>query len=224
MSHPATDKRLLRFLLGTTAVATTVTLERVGLLRASEWLHLPRTTRTCRTRVTQSNTNIDLTFVALAPAALELPTRDLMHQAAVAECMATQLTQGEGTWRLTPQSGVTVPDAEILSPLSNRLDCAVEIDLGYPPKVIRRKLEAFCEHGYSRILWATSIHARTVTVVDIAQELRQENRLPGLVSLETRYLNFWSTGDPYAERRRNSKPMAVTYDPSSGTVTRRTRP
>ncbi|GAA5514946.1 hypothetical protein Dcar01_03710 [Deinococcus carri] len=214
--HPAQRKALLRHTLAIDRVLTTAQLTRRGLLETAEWLELPRVTRTCRTRVTQSESDTDLTFVALRAEDLDCPSRDLMHLAGLAEARH-RITLAEGeVWRHVSLQGRVKrhqAHAEILQTLdpSRRSDWAVEYDAGYSWGRITDKLVAADEGGYLKVYWATSIHARTLTVMTLAQQLQQAGRLPHLTQVETRFVDFWTPREPYVGRPRCHKPTALTH-------------
>ena len=207
----------MRALLTVDRVATTAQLERWGLLRAAEQLELPSTKLTCRTRVTHSDSVVDLTFVALLDTHLDLAPRELMHLCGLAEARwGRVLVPGERWQHVTLKGRVkgNHPDAEIVRPadLERRSDWAVEFDAGYTRARIAQKLEAAAAGGYARILWATSIHDRTRTVTALAARLHRQHRLPGIESIETRYVNFWTPKDPYTNRPRCHKQMVACLD------------
>lgn len=214
--HPAQRKALLRQTLTTDRVLTTAQLSRRGLLEAAGWMDLPSVTRTCRTRVTQSESDTDLTFVALSPEDLEHPSRDLMHLVGLAEARhRLPLARGEVWLHVSLQGRVKrhQADAEILQTLdpSRRSDWAVEYDAGYSRKRVADKLVAADEGGYIKVYWATSIHARTRTVMEMAQQLQRAGKLPHLRQVETRFVDFWSLREPYVGRPRCHKPTALTH-------------
>lgn len=72
---------------------------------------------------------------------------------------------------------------------------------------VEQKLEAAARAGYVVILWATSIHARTHTVTEQARELGALGLLPGVRSVITLFVDFWSPDDPYTNRPRCHKKM-----------------
>lgn len=213
--HPNQQKAQLRSLLAVDQVVTTAQLERWGLLNAATWLDLPRVLRTCRTRVTQSESDLDLTFVALEQAVLAQAPRELMHLCGLAEARRDRVFVVGEHWqhvRVKGRRKSHQPDAEIVQVLDHtrRSDCAVEFDAGYAPARITQKLEAACESGYTRILWATSIHGRTRSVLEQAAQLQRQGRLPELRQMETRFVNFWVPVNPYQPRPRCSKPVALS--------------
>lgn len=213
--HPATQKAQLRSLLTTDLVVTSAQLQRWGLLRAAEWLALPRVTHTCRTRITQSDSDTDLTFVALDSEHLTRSPRDLMHLCGLAEARRHhQVAPGE-VWQHVSLKGRTrghQPDAEIVQhlDLARRSDWAVEFDTGYATARIAKKLEAAAQAGYTRLLWATTIHRRVQTVMRQATELQRQGRLPEVVWIETRFVNLWSPENPYGPRPRCHKAFILT--------------
>jgi len=216
-AHPNTLKAQVRALLAVDRVVTTAQLQRWGLLRAAEQLELPTTELTCRTRVTHSDSVIDLTFVALLDAHLDLAPRELMHLCGLAEARRGRVLAAGEHWQhvsLKGRAKGNYPDAEIVRPadLERRTDWAVEFDAGYAPARIAEKLEAAAAAGYTRILWATSIHDRTRTVTALAARLHRQGRLPGIESIETRYVNFWTPKDPYINRPRCHKQMVEYRD------------
>jgi len=213
--HPNRKKAELRLLLAVDQVVTTAQLERWGLLNAATWLDLPRVTRTCRTRVTQSESDLDLTFVALEPAVLAQAPRELMHLCGLAEARRGRVLLPGERWQHVHLKGrrkAHQPDAEIVQLLdpARRSDWSVELDTGYAVGRIAQKMEAACEAGYTRILWATTIHGRTRSVLDQATRLQRQGHLPDLVRIETQFVNFWSSGDPYLDRPRCHKPVALS--------------
>ncbi|WP_161882798.1 hypothetical protein [Deinococcus alpinitundrae] len=209
--HPATQKAELRRMLRTDRVLTTAQLERRGLGAAAAWLDLPRIRLTCRTRVTQSDSATDLTFVALEPAWLKQPPRELMHWAGLAEVRPRL----EASWaRRSPRRMIHLdpagrqrshlPDAEALDPEGGD-DYAVEFDAGYAPTRIAKKMEAAAAAGYRVLYWATSIHARTTTVAALARDLHGRGRLEGMSGVIVTFTDFWSPHDPYSDRPRCHK-------------------
>lgn len=213
--HPARLKAQLRAMLAIDRTLTTVQLERRGLLKATEWLDLPQICRTCRTRTTQSHSTVDLTFVALNPRTLARSARDLMHDAGLAEARH-RVHHGlhpNAIWQHVDVAGrkrTHLPDAEVLNLHSRRLqDFAVEFDAGYAPARVEQKLKAAAEAGYSLIIWATSIHARTSTVAAQARKLHGLGQLLGVDDVVTLFVDFWTLGDPYARRTRCYKKTLV---------------
>jgi hypothetical protein len=212
--HPAQLKALLRRTLTTDIVLTTAQLERRGLREAAQWLALPSLTLTCRTRVTQSESTTDLTFVALTLTALDQTPRDLMHLAGLAEARSLKtLAEGE-VWRHIVLKGRIKhhqADAEIVQALdsSRRSDWAVEFDAGYSRARTVRKLIAAAQVGYTKLYWATSIHDRARSVMALAAQLQHQGRLPYVSQIETRFVNFWSASEPYLGRPRCHKPLEL---------------
>jgi hypothetical protein len=219
--HPNVAKAELRALLATDRVVTTAQLGRWGLRSAAEWLGLPQLTRTCRTRVTQSESTVDLTFVAFTEALLDQAPRDLMHLCGLAEIRrARALVPGE-QWRhvtLGNRRRGHLPDAEIIQMLdpTRRSDTAVEFDAGYSTTRCKQKLMAAAASGYSRILWATSVHARTRTVGRIAHQLQRSGHLPEVSEVQVRFVDFWSIHNPYVNRPRCHKLMELTQAYTTG--------
>lgn len=216
--HPATQKAKLRATLAIDRTLTTVQLERRGLLRAARWLGLPEVTRTCRTRTTQPHSDTNLTFVALDARWLSRPSRDLMHDAGLGEARHRVLPDGippQAVWQHVTLAGrqrVHLPDAEMLiAHPQQRRDWAVEFDAGYSPQRIEQKLEAAACAGYRWMIWATSVHDRTLRVREQADDLHYRGRLPGLAGLTTVFVNFWSPQDPYVRRRRCFKQMSIEH-------------
>ncbi|BDP44823.1 hypothetical protein DAETH_47920 (plasmid) [Deinococcus aetherius] len=209
--HPATQKAQLRAALAVDRTLTTAQLERRGLARAAEWLALPTVTRTCRTRTTQPHSDIDLVFVALDDSVLTRPSRDLMHDAGLAEARH-RLQRGmvpSARWRHVELAGrqrVHLPDAEVLHH-DPRKDWAVEFDAGYSPERREAKLEAAARVGYGVLVWATSIHARIPVVTAQAAALHSRERLSGVEGVVAVFVDFWSSRDPYADRPRCHKDM-----------------
>ncbi|WP_104992115.1 hypothetical protein [Deinococcus sp. NW-56] len=209
--HPATRKAHLRAFLTQHPVATTVQLERAGLTEPMRWLDLPQVTYTCRTRTMQPHSETDLTFVALQNRTLGRPPRELMHDAALTE-IRLRLAQEDPRlarygWHVTTARGRergNRPDAELRSPNPDRRsDYAVEVDAGYSQEVRLTKIEAFGEMGYSGVIWATTVHARTRTVPNEALTIRHLK----LRTLMAYFIDFWSANDPYRDRPRCHKWM-----------------
>ncbi|MBB6016918.1 hypothetical protein ACFP9V_03985 [Deinococcus radiopugnans] len=225
--HPNRRKAQLRRTLADDLVLTTVQLERRGLLRAADGLALPRVTYTCRTRVNDAGSDLELTFIGKDTASLRAAPRELMHLAGLAEARSRlTLTPGE-QWRHVSLSGRTReqhPDAEIVQTLdlTHASDAAVEFDAGYDLKRVERKLCAFAEHGYSRLLWATTIHSRVRAVINLAQRLQAGGKLPHVTRVETYYVNFWRTRNPYDGRPRCHKPFTLhqSYGAAAGSAGR----
>lgn len=212
--HWATRRAQLRAALAIDGVLTNAQLTRRGWLKEADALALPRVTFTCRVRVTDSESGRDLTFVALEPEKLQQAPRELMHLAGLGEARA-RLTLAEGeVWRHLTARGAgglglaqQWPDAEIVQSLdaSRRSDWAVEFDAGYSRRRIREKVIAAGEAGFTRLYWATSIHARTRSVLREIIMLQAQGKLPQVVRAETRYVNFWSVREPYEGRPRCHK-------------------
>ncbi|MGY2897040.1 hypothetical protein [Deinococcus sp. UYEF24] len=196
-------------------VLTTVQLERRGLIRAADWLGLPRVTYTCRTRVTQSDSGVDLTFVAEDEVWLQNSPRDLMHWAGLGEARSqlgrVRLDLSAHRWQHVDLGGrlrSSLPDAELLGPAGQRnWDGAAEFDAGYSPVKVAVKLEAAAVAGYRLLIWASSIHSRTITIPEQARELHRLGLLPGLAGVIVLFVDFWSPGSPYDDRSRCHKPM-----------------
>lgn len=221
-STPLTlQKAELRRALSTDRTLTTVQLQRRGLLHAA--VGLPEVTYTCRTRVTQSDSGTDLTFVALTQETLARPPRELMHDAGTAEArhvLRRELPAG-ATWQPTVAAGrarLRLPDAEVLHGPDARQDWWVEFDAGYAPHEVDAKLEAAARAGYTRLVWATSIHARTRTVPEQATTLHRLHLLPGVLEVTTVFVDFWSWREPYTGRSRCHKPMRtdLTFEGTAG--------
>lgn len=213
--HPATQKAELRALLAVDSVVTAAQLQRWGLAQAAQWLELPRVTLTCRTRVTQSESTTDLTFVARSADQLARAPRELMHLSGLAETRRGRVLEPGQVWQhvnLKGRAKIHQPDAEIVQLLdvARRSDWSVELDTGYSPQRIAQKLEAATTAGYSRILWATTVHRRTQTVLDQASWLQRKGKLPDLTQIETQFVDFWSANDPYVNRPRCHKPMRLS--------------
>lgn len=210
--HPARQKAGLRRLLAVDQVVTTAQLRRWGLSEAAGWLGLPEVTFTCRTRVTQSESGVDLTFVSLDAETLNLAPRDLLHLAGAAE-VRRRLVLGEGeSWRHIVTAGRergSWPDAEIVCPWGERrgVDWGVEVDLGYAPARIREKLRAAALAGYGGLIWGTSIHERTATLPSKIMEWFASGDLPGVQGVLVLFIDVWSERDPYSGRPRCHKPM-----------------
>ena len=79
------NNSVLRTMMQADRVLTTVQLERRGLLGVADGLDLPRVTLTCRTRVTQPHSRVNLTFVAFEEGLLARPLHVLMHDVGLAE-------------------------------------------------------------------------------------------------------------------------------------------
>jgi hypothetical protein len=205
----APDSAQLRELLHTTRVLTTVQLGRLGLQAAATRLQLPEVTRTCRTRVTQQDSTVDLTFVALTPAVLNRAYRDLMHDAGVAEAYLRLQPPHPSRWRLLQSGGLGRehrPDAEYLTdPADHRHDHAIEFDAGYAPRKIEEKLRAMVQQGYTRLTWATSVHGRVDRVMSVIVRLQARGELPGLLLAQTLFVEFWARSSPYSGRPRCRK-------------------
>ena len=196
-------------------VLTTVQLERRGLLQVADWLELPRVTYTCRTRVTQSDSGVDLTFVAEDEAWLRNSPRELMHWAGLGEGRSQLGRVGldlyAHRWQHVDLGGrlrSPLPDAELIGPAGQTdRDGAAEYDSGYSPSKVALKMEAAAMAGYRLLIWATSIHSRTITLPEQARELHRLDLLPGLAGVIVLFVDFWSPGTPYDDRPRCHKPM-----------------
>lgn len=213
--HPATQKATLLSMLRVDRALTTVQLERRGLLQAADWLGLPRVTYTCRTRVTQSDSCVDLTFVSMDESWLKSSPRDLMHWAGLGEARAqlgrVKLDLPAHRWQHVDLGGrhkSHLPDAELIGPAGQTdRDGAVEFDAGYSPAKVALKMEAAAAAGYRLLIWATSIHRRTITVPEQAREFHRLGLLPDLVGVIVLFVDFWSAVSPYDDRPRCHKPM-----------------
>lgn len=224
--HPATQRVRLQQILRIDRTVTTVQLGRWDLLQAAERLGLPQVIYSCRTRITQSDSTVNLTFVALDDVTLDRAPRDLMHDAGLAEARAHHVLESGAHWRhvtLRGRARLHLPDAEIIGPdLEHTRDWAVEFDAGYSRKVIREKVQAMCAQGYTRLLWASSIHDRTRSVQALVRALWVAGDAPGLEIVETRFCDFWTADcDPYRHRPRNAKALhqLVVLRPGLGNTT-----
>lgn len=218
---PATKRAKVQRLLAVDQVVTLAQLQRWGVSEVVRWQALPVVTRTCRTRVNQSDSDVDLAFVAWDAAVLDQAPRDLMHLAALAETRSRKRLQPGEEWRHVSVAGRSrghLPDVEILQMLdpTRRSDWAVEFDAGYPWSRVRAKLTAAAADGYTRLCWATSVHGRVQRVMDLATRLQQEGHLPGVVMVETCWVDFWSEENRYVSRPRCHKPMALAHRFSAG--------
>ena len=216
-SPTARQKRELRQLLSIDRTLTTVQLNRRGLLNAAEALELPNIVLTSRTRVTQSHSDVDLTYVAWDDAALNRPERELKHDAGLAETRFRHPELTGGTWKhLGARKRVKgqLPDAEYcLHGDRPENDWAIEMDAGYPPQKIEDKIIAADQAGYGRYIWATTVRARTSSVGELIQNLDRSHQLVSLKSIEVCFVDFWSVGDPYVQSRRSNKQVSRTYVP-----------
>lgn len=132
-------------------VLTDIQLERRGLT-GTGFPHLPLTVRPH----SQSRPEVTVTFYASA-ARLRKPTT-LAHSAALAEARY-QLTahlppEDAGGWEIDHGGKMSRPDAVWKN------DTAVEVDTGYAPGVVRRKMQAF-EAFSGGIVWATTSPRRS---------------------------------------------------------------
>lgn len=215
----------LRKMLQVDRVLTTVQLERRGLLEAADSLGLPRVTYTCRTRVTQSDSGVDLTFVAVDEVWLRSSPRDLMHWAGLGEGRSqlgrVRLDLTAHLWQhLNPKGRPRGPllDVELIRPggVTDR-DGGAEFDAGYSPAKVALKMEAAAIAGYRLLIWATSTHSRTITIPEQARELHRLGLLPDVVGVIVLFVDFWSQGSPYDDRSRCHKPMhaVVRFTPAA---------
>lgn len=205
-------------------VVTAVQVERWGWRGAGERLGLHGVTLTCRPRRIQASSDCEVRFVAAQARWLRQPERELLHHAALAEAyvLALQLPVGvmgtldPGGWRYLSRKGSeggVLADAEWWGPGGDRTqDWAVEVDVGYPVEKIREKLRGFAAGGYRRVLWASTIHSRTVKVQGVAEWLCDRELLGGLERLVTLYVDVSRPGDPYAARPRCHKRNVVVRD------------
>ena len=99
-------------------VLTTTQLDRRGLLEAADWLALPRVTYTCRTRVNDAESDVDLTFVGKDLASLRAAPRELMHLAGLAEARGRLTLVAGERWRHVSLAGRT--GSSTLTPRSSR--------------------------------------------------------------------------------------------------------
>ena len=224
--HPAQQKAKLRRLIGTHGVYTTVQLERLGLLRAAEWLGLRQVTHTRRTSIVQVSSERDLTFVLGEQVNAQLPGRELMHKAGVAEAylrleFRDDLHKRYTPRKLTPQERQAMPDAfgvlKFPDPEApHTLLYLLELDAGYTQSRIRRKLRGFDQlpilrSGEGWLIWATTVHSRVDTLVDLI--LKEDDRDPftRLNRVTLLFTDFWTSGDPYVRGPRFHKPMQLTF-------------
>ena len=218
--HPAKQKALLRAHLRIDRVWTTQQLARHGLLEASTWLKLPRTTYSCRVRVTDTESLRDLTFVSLTDKQLSLTPKELMHYAGAAEIREKFQLQPEEVWELLDLKGRArghCADALIRVPSTYTRDTAVEFTAGYSRKIVAAKLQAMAEQGYDRAVWGTTVHQQTKTLAAQAEQLMRRGALPGLREVTVLFVDFWSAHDPYGVRPRCHKLNSVTVkNPSAG--------
>ena len=131
---------------------------------------LPCKTLELRPLVT-TKTARPITFVAVEQAFLKVPPRVLLHAVVLAEGRQLLQIPPDQLRLLPPRSDLRSPDAvwERGGPGAG-LDVAIEIDLGYAPKVVAAKLHAFGppppHHlgggyaGYAGTLWITTSAVR----------------------------------------------------------------
>jgi len=131
---------------------------------------LPRKTLELRPLVT-TKTDRPITFVAVEQAFLAVPPRVLLHAVVLAEGRHLLQVPPEQLRLMPPRSDLRCPDAvwERGAP-GTGLDVAVEVDLGYAPRVVAAKLDAFGppppHHlgggyaGYAGTLWITTSAVR----------------------------------------------------------------
>lgn len=208
-------KNQLRRALALDRTLTTVQIERRGLLGAAEALDLPSVPLTCRTRVTQPHSNVNLTFVALDPAILKRTERELMHYAGIAEARERSDLTG-GVWRHVSIKGKTrlhLPDAEyIVHDGRTSSDWAIEFDAGYGFEKVRDKLRAAEQSGYRQFLWSTTVRARPGKFGDFLQELESKEPFETLRRVDVTFVDFWTNTDrTYTQSRRNHKVLSQTY-------------
>jgi hypothetical protein len=213
----STQTSNVKLLLGLTRVATLEQLKKYDLTEAVSVLGLPiRGPVTCKTRTTQPDSLVDLTFVALEAKWLNSPRRDLMHYAGLSELLCLTEAEDGAEWHLVDLKGREpgrMPDAEIIFPRSvRRHDIFVEFDAGYSRDAVTDKLRAAARSGYSRVLWACSIHGRLSTIASIADTLQRTAQLEGVERLEVVWVDFWSLRDTYSGRPRCHKPNRVTRE------------
>lgn len=208
--HPAARKAELRRLLGNHPVMTTVSLARLGLAQAADWLDYPRIELDVRTQAHQASSLTTLTFVSREEQHLRQAPRDLLHQAFLAEgalrlsdhmdAQALQfayltLKGRQGMW----------PDAELRSPQGRAHDVAVEVDTGYSPERVDAKLIGFAAAGYRHLIWLTSVHGRVEKVDSRVYALHAQGKLTGVEQVRAMYVDVHRSGDPYAPRPRLNK-------------------
>lgn len=234
--HPAQQKAKLRRLIGTHGVYTTVQLERLGLLRAAEWLGLRQVTHTRRTSIVQPSSERDLTFVLGEQVNAQLPGRELMHKAGVAEAylrleFRDDLHHRSTPPKLTPRERQAMPDAfGCLTELNPVDDYAkhylLELDAGYTRARIRRKLRGFDQLPLLKprdgwLIWATTVNLRVETLVPLVAAEYKRKPFERIDCITFLFVDFWSSGDPYVRGRRFTKLMRYDLDcrglaPSSG--------
>ncbi|WP_412030478.1 hypothetical protein [Deinococcus yunweiensis] len=212
-THPATAKAALREHLRRHPVVTEVQLARRGWTQAAAWLDLPYVTLDVRTQVTQPTSQTPVTFVSAEERSLEVPPRELLHAACLAET-ATRLEGLRPEWRDGEYAYVTCggrmqgvrPDAEVIVDVASRTsDIAVEVDTGYGHGVRTRKYTAFAGQGYGEVVWATTIHGRVQAVAAEVREWHGLGHMPGIRRVTVCYVDVHRRGDPYAPRRRLHK-------------------
>lgn len=225
--HPAQQKAKLRRLIGTHGVYTTVQLERLGLLRAAEWLGLRQVTHTRRTSIVQVSSERDLTFVLGEEANAQLPGREMMHKAGVAEAYLRMRFREDRHGRytprkLTPKERQAMPDAigyfKHPDPQDDyTLYYLLELDAGYTRARIRRKLRGFDtlpfipkEDGW--LIWATTVHQRVETLASLIKAEHRRDPFKRINIATLMFVDFWSPGNPYVRGPRFHKPMTRTVN------------
>ena len=131
---------------------------------------LPRKTLELRPLVT-TKTARPITFVAVEQTFLEVPPRVLLHAVVLAEGRQLLQIPPDQLQLLPPRSDLRSPDAVWVRGGSGAgLDIAIEADVGYAPKVVAAKLDAFGppppQHlgggyaGYAGSIWITTSAVR----------------------------------------------------------------
>lgn len=210
--HVNTQKNHVLTLLGAHAVATEAQLRRLGVWRGAELLGLPMVTRSM---VTHGHKSLqDLTFVARDQTLLEGSVGMLGHRAGLFELTTRRPLPSPMQWsevasvRSANARRHQRPDAVILDltrPVPQMVVAAVEIDVGYPRTVLRRKLLGAISTGHTAYVLGTTIHSRVAWFRDLVAEAAAGPQGVGLAWAEVRFLDFWSSTDPYRPRPRCHK-------------------
>ncbi|GAA5503280.1 hypothetical protein Dxin01_03035 [Deinococcus xinjiangensis] len=213
--HVSTAKAQLRKRLEIDRVATSVQIQRAGLVEAASALKLPVEALTLRTRSRDPGSDQDAFVFGLTPADLHQPHHQLTHLVLLGELRNLIKINGDWSvsWHILSLSGRprgNKPDAEYLCNhlrTGAAVDIAVEADAGYGWRKVAAKLEQAALDGYGGVIWGTTLHIRPPQLTALAQKLHKAGRLPGLKWVDVRYIDPVNP-DPYRLRPRARKGAA----------------
>lgn len=203
------QRQLVQEILEANRAVTKPQLLRWGLWEAAQDLGTQSLVLSGRMQVCQPSSLRDLTYVSL-PGKLKGKAEPVVkHWAGMSElCWA--MAGGYGVphdWRLLNRrgrGGASLPDGELPRwCFSHTL--ALEIDCGYTPEVLRRKVRGMCAAGYLAICIGTTVHKRVAQLGEWIETWHAAGELYDLLSYDVFFVDFWSERDPYRPRPRNHK-------------------